>query len=292
MLKRGKYTEMERLRSYSSIFSRKVFSGIMEYGDFTRLDTLLARYDFPQKNVLTYLDYIRYVYRVLAKHYRCEYVYKNEIINKLLLKGYGLKNSVAVNEFHVGRCIVDFAIFNGESKAFEIKTEYDSDRRLGNQLETYSKLFQKCYIVIPEPMCVNYESSLPENVGIVLMVVNTNSMNLLEYRPAVENDEIDPGILMRSLRTSEYKEIILSYYGSLPDVSCYEIFDKCLELMYNIPGQELQRLFNVQMKKRISVTRKLESYPSEIRQMCLSMNLDGKSVERLLLKLNSPIIPV
>ena len=199
---------------------------------------------------------------------------------------------MAVNEFHVGRCIVDFAIFNGESKAFEIKTEYDSDRRLGNQLETYSKLFQKCYIVIPEQMCVNYESSLPENVGIVLMVVSTNSMNLLEYRPAVKNDEIDPGILMRSLRTSEYKEIILSYYGSLPDVSCYEIFDKCLELMYNIPGQELQRLFNVQMKKRISVTRKLKSYPSEIRQMCLSMNLDGKSVERLLVKLNSPIIPV
>lgn len=292
MLKREKYTDMERLRSYSSIFSRKVFSGIMEYSDFTRLDTLLARYGFPRKNVLTYLDYIRYAYRVLAKYYRCEYIYKNEIINKLLLKGYGAKDSIAVNEFRVGRCIVDFAIFNGESKAFEIKTEYDSGRRLGNQLETYSKLFQRCYIVVHESMCDYYESSLPENIGIVLMTVTANGLNMVEYRPALENDGIDPDILMRSLRTSEYKEMILSYYGSLPDVSCYEIFDKCLEMMHHIPASELQLLFNIQMKKRLSVTRKLKSYPSEIRQMCLSMNLDGKSVERLLVKLNSPIMPV
>ena len=50
------YTEMERLRSYSSIFSRSVFSDIIEYDDYTRLNILLERYNNSQKHFQTYLD--------------------------------------------------------------------------------------------------------------------------------------------------------------------------------------------------------------------------------------------
>lgn len=120
------YTEMERLRSYSSIFSRSVFSDIIEYDDYTRLNILLERYNNSQKHFQTYLDYIKYAYHTIARKYRCEYVYKNEIISKLLIRKYGTKNTIALNEFRVRNSIVDFALFNGESKAFEIKTEYDT----------------------------------------------------------------------------------------------------------------------------------------------------------------------
>ena len=111
---------MDRLRSYSSIFSRKVFSSIIDFNDYSHIDWLYSTYD----NTLyfnTYMDYLRTVYSIISKSYKCEYVYKNEIINQLLLKKYGTKKTIAFNELKVGNSIVDFAIINGESKAFEIK---------------------------------------------------------------------------------------------------------------------------------------------------------------------------
>ena len=79
---RTDYTRMERLRSYSSIFSRSVFSDIIEYDDYTRLNTIFNRYDSKKEYLATYFDYIKYLYRTIAKDYRCEYIYKNEINRK------------------------------------------------------------------------------------------------------------------------------------------------------------------------------------------------------------------
>jgi len=58
---RTDYTKMERLRSYSSIFSRSVFSDIIEYDDYTRLNTILNRYDSKKEHFSTYFDYIKYI---------------------------------------------------------------------------------------------------------------------------------------------------------------------------------------------------------------------------------------
>ena len=115
------YTEMERLRSYSSIFSRSVFSDIIEYDDYTRLNILLERYNNSQKHFQTYLDYIKYAYHTIARKYRCEYVYKNEIISKLLIRKYGTKNTIALNEFRVRNSIVDFALFNWNAFSCGVK---------------------------------------------------------------------------------------------------------------------------------------------------------------------------
>lgn len=108
----------ERLRSYSSVFSRGVVYGIIENDDYSRQNTVIERYDCNTK-ANTYYDYIKYIYKSIAKDYRCEYVYKNEIINNILLKQYGTESTVAINEFRVHNSIVDLALFNGESKAFE-----------------------------------------------------------------------------------------------------------------------------------------------------------------------------
>ena len=95
----------------------------------------LSCLNYEQKELLwlslihIYSDLLKKSYSVISKYYRCEYVYKNELI-KLLLKKYGTRNSVYFNEFRVGNSIADMVMFNGESKAFEIKTEYDTPRRL------------------------------------------------------------------------------------------------------------------------------------------------------------------
>lgn len=83
----------ERARSYSSVFTRKVFSDIIDYHDFSHLNWLYTTYDQHQKGIESYSDYLLYLYNYITKFYRCEYVYKNEIINQLLLKTYGTKNT-------------------------------------------------------------------------------------------------------------------------------------------------------------------------------------------------------
>lgn len=287
---RTDYTRMERLRSYSSIFSRRVFSDIIEYDDYTRLNTLFNRYDSSNDQFCSYFDYIKYIYRVIAKEYRCEYIYKNEIINKLLIKEYGTKNTVAINEFRVQNSIVDFALFNGESKAFEIKTEYDTKKRLEHQIDDYSKLFQKCYIVIPEELYQQYNDSVSENVGIIVLIRDKGRIKLSERKAATENRNIDPHVLMRSIRASEYRNIVTEYFGYLPNVSCFEMFDRCQEMIEKIPQQDLHTLFLQEIKKRANNTQLLKTFPSEIRQICLSLNLNQKQSDNLLKKLDRIIM--
>ena len=280
---------MDELRSYSSVFSRGVFSDIMEYNDYARLDILLAKYDCSSKRFHTYLDYVRHVYRVIVKKYRCEYVYKNEIINKLLIKECGSRNSVVINEFRVKNAIADLALFNGESKAFEIKTEYDTPKRLAHQMEVYSKLFQRCYIVVPSEHLREYKRSVQDDVGIFIMEVENGKIRLEKERDALLNCCIDVDVLMRTVRTSEYKNIVNSYFGHLPNVSCFDMFEECKRLIATIPQQELCRLFLAEMKKRVNNTQLLKSIPPEIRQVCLSMNLNRKQSDCLLERLNNAI---
>lgn len=61
------YTETDKLRSYSMAFSRSVFSNLLLYNDFSRLDAIIRMHDTPNDRVVTYWDYIRYMYRAIKK---------------------------------------------------------------------------------------------------------------------------------------------------------------------------------------------------------------------------------
>lgn len=279
----------ERLRSYSSAFSRSVFSDIANFADFSHLDWLISRYSERLKDNASYMDYLSYMYAAISKSYRCEYVFKNEIINQLLLKKYGTKHTVAFNEFRVGDSIVDLAMMNGESKAFEIKTTLDSPKRLGKQMNDYKKVFDKCYIVVDAEECEYYSGCVDESTGIVSLSYVRGRVVLEEYRPAKKHETIDVCCLMKCLRTSEYRNIVKSYFGMLPDVSCFDMYEACQEQLTKIPNEILDTMFLAEVKKRKSATGRLKSFPKEIRQIILALNLPQNRQEMLITNLNKPI---
>lgn len=289
MNKTTPYIQSERLRSYSSVFTRKVFSEIINYNDFSHLNWLFSTYDQYQKGIESYYDYLLFLYKYIARFYRCEYVYKNEIINQLLLKTYGTKNTIAFNEFRIGCSIVDFAMMNGESKAFEIKTQFDTSRRLSKQMADYKKVFNKCYIVVASEELGYYENLVEPTIGIIELFYDRGRIKLNEFRPAIKNSELDSSILMRCLRTQEYKDIVFSFDGYLPDVSEYEMYDACKARIKQIPSSRLNELFLYEIKKRKSVTSKLKDVPKELRQICLSLNLSEKERGDLVIQLSNPI---
>ena len=180
-------------------------------------------------------------------------------------------------------------LFNGISRAFEIKTEFDSERRLNGQLKDYNKLFQECYIVIPEHLIDKYDSLINNNIGIDILYQEKGTLKINNYRKAIENDIIDHSVLMRSLKTSEYKNIVLNTIGALPNVSCFEMFDACYEIIKDIPYQELHYLFTNEIKKRKNNTSLLNIFPKELRQICLCLNVNIDIYRDLELKLNNKI---
>jgi hypothetical protein len=284
------YAKIEQLRSYSTIFSSTAFLRLIEQNDFGFMDKKIERFDTNKfkGRKKTYNQYLQYTYKALCKGYRCEYIYKNQLVNDLLLKKYKLNNTIAINEFRVGNSIVDIAMFNGMSRAFEIKTELDSDKRLKGQLLDYEKLFDECYIVTHESLVDKY-SSQKDNTGIIALYREKNQLKLEEIRPAGRNHIIDSEVLIRCLRTAEYKNIIKRFYGRLPDVSNFKLFDACLSMMKQIPTDTLHSLMMAELKNRKIEKEVILSSPKELKHLCLSLNMNFHSYSILNERLNQYI---
>jgi len=258
--------------------------------DFSFLDSKIRRYDISKvgSEIHTYYDYIRYTYKILQNEYRNEYIYKNTIINDLLLRKYGLKNTILINEFRVGNSIADVVMFNGTSKAFEIKTELDSARRLDSQLDDYMKIFQECYVITHESLTSKYLLG-DSRIGIIELAKHKNSVLLKEVRPAQMNNTIDSDTLIKAIRTSEYKNIVKQYFGSLPVMNSFNMFEMCRNLIRQIPSDQLHKLFIAELKKRKTNTGIVNQFPKELRHVFLAMNISQKCYYDIELKLNQKI---
>jgi hypothetical protein len=282
---------LNKMRSYSSVFSSTYFSKLLQHDDYSFIDSKILQYDYSKVGISidTYYDYIKYIYNELSKQYRSEYVYKNTFINELLIKSYGVKDTVAINEFRVGNSIADIVLFNGTSKAFEIKTELDSNKRLNGQLTDYRKIFKESYIVTHESLIDKYLKE-DDSVGLIVLEEHTRSLKMVEVRPAKVNLQIDSETIIRSIRTNEYKGIVKKYYGELPIMNSFNMFDICNDLLRQMPPNDLNKLFIEQLKKRKSNTIKIDSFFKELRQIGLAMNIDERTHQSLINKLNKPIV--
>ena len=287
MIHKGEYHQ-DRLRDYSSLFTR---SEAMYYlkNDFNSINFKIERHDkkfLDSKNRLTYMDYLKHIYGVLESHYPIEYIYKNSLLNEWLIKEIGQDNSVVFNEFRLGKVVADLVMFNGISKVFEIKTKYDSDSRLEEQIKNYKKVFNQIYLIVPQSKIQFY--SKYKDVGIVTY------NNALDQRFTIERSStsfmnIDPEIVMQTLHTKEYKNLVELFYNSLPNMTSFNQFDKCYELIKEIPKKELNELFIDQMKKRKIENVMSIRYFKELNQLSLALKLSKKERQNLLTNLNSQI---
>lgn len=269
-----------QLKGISSLFSRRVFAGILR-NDMSLLRQLVSMY-LPQKISQNPIYQIfRKSYSILSNEYRCEYLYKNELLNQKLIKEFGTDKTIAINEFKVGCSIADLAMFNGESKAFEIKSDLDSPFRLSGQMFDYTRLFQKCYIVVPENHLDDYLYDIGNGIGVIVMTREKRHLLLEKYREAEPNNYIDSDLAISCLHTKEYMHLIKSYFGELPDVSIFEMYEECRKLMKEIPSTILQGLFLKEVETRKTATPMLKRIQKELRQICLCMNLSRKDIDKL-----------
>ena len=137
--------------------------------------------------------------------------------------------------------------------------------------------------------CEYYANHLDEATGIVALSYKRGNIRLDEYRPAKRIEGIDSDVMMKCLRTCEYENIVREYFGELPDVPTYNLFEACKDQISHIDSAILNCLFLQEIKKRKSPTGYLKDSPKILRQIILSLNLTPKNQETLISKLNNPI---
>lgn len=277
--------DINQLRDYSSLFSRQE-ANLWYKNEFSSLKKKLDRYDKSFLNRgSTYVSYLKYVYKVLERFYPNEYVYKNEFIKQWLLEEIGQSNAVLFNEFRMGKAVVDLAMFNGISKAFEIKTHLDKVTRLDNQLEQYKKLFNQIYVIVPE---IKSDLYLKRDKETGVITYDQDKSIFCLARKSIQNFEIDPEALMQVLHTNEYIKIVELYYGTIPRFTDFNKFDVCKELIKQIPPKNLNDLA-IRLIKERKINNSFSKRESQFNQIFLSLNYNSNQKKLLLSNLSSTI---
>lgn len=277
-----------QLRDYSSLFSR---SEVLKWlkGDLNSIVFKVERYDKKRlrSSGANHFDYLKHVYWILVEHYQNEYILKNSFLNELLLKEIANSDSKVFSEYRVGKAVADLALFNGNSRAYEIKTELDSDNRLAWQLANYRKAFNQIYLIIPEIKLSKYKK-FDEKIGLITFN-STDSEGFSVWREASNIIEIDAETIMQSLHSEEYKTIVKSYFGALPEMTSFSQYKVCLALIKQIPMEELNKLFIEQMKNRNQSVVLSSRYYRELNQISLALKLNKSERDKLIQNLKTPL---
>ncbi|AZQ59227.1 hypothetical protein EJ994_10575 [Maribacter sp. MJ134] len=275
-------TDITHLRSLSQIIATSNFRKIVRENDYYSTLYRLRKYAIIEDST-TILDAINVIYDSLLKNYRNEYVYKNILTNKLLLKKYSLKNTIALNEFNIGNSIADFVLLNGEARVYEIKTELDKLEKLDKQVLDYCKFGDKVYIVTCSKH-INKLIELYENSTIG--IIELTSRNALKtIREATSNEvTFSYDVLFKTLRKQEYLEIIKEYFNFVPAVSNTRIFKECLALAKNIEISLFQKMVVAKLKSRnISNPKKIQekTIPESLKHICYTLDFSKNEYEKL-----------
>ncbi len=283
---------VQRLRYYSSLFSRSVFMRLIKFNDFSKIDMIRNAFDSDQiAQQITYGDYLDKIYLSLVSQYRNEYVVKNALINKIVATN-KCENITVFNEFRVGDSIADVVTFNGKSRAYEIKTELDSPKRLCNQSDSYLKFFNESYIVVPGNKIETYLSCIDDRIGIIAVSTRSEKIAFSKYRRAETlTDNMDVDVLMRVLRISEMEYLVKKWYGKLPDVGYFEMYDACKELIRKIPAEKLSRMVVQTIKMRKEDDIIFNNNRKSLTQICLALNINSGQYAQLCKNLNKTINP-
>lgn len=283
---------LTKYRALASLFSRQFFMELKDRGDLSRLVKVRHLCGSGRSHCCTVEDYLIWAYGVLLKHYPCEYIYKNEFLNRVVLKKRLGKDCVVVSEFKAAGSIADFAVFGERCEAFEIKTTLDTPRRLAGQLASYAKLFQTVTLIVPVEASEKYRTMIPSTVGLIGMFNDPKGILHVELRPAAVSSSVDPRELMKVLHTAEYRQAVASYFGVLPACSDLEMYAACEKKMVQMPSPVLQQVFLEAVKhrtRRVMVMAALRRMPRFLRQMALSMMFSESEIDKIKNRLSSSL---
>jgi hypothetical protein len=237
----------------------------------------LLRQSFSE---LTHLDTLAEVYeeayKLLCTHYPNEYVVKNTIVNNVLLGKYSMNTASMLSELRIGKNKADCVIINGVSTCYEIKTQFDSLKRLPEQLDAYTRAFDKTIVVVHEKH-LNALYKLHEKKPTFGIKLASSNGSLIDKRMAPQNTHFDTDLMFNSLRKEEYINIAKIVHGDIPEMPNTMVFKFCKEIFCSLPKEEANELFKSNLKKHRKNDQKfINSLPRSMKNLGISYKISSK----------------
>ena len=268
------------LMIFGRIFSRNVLNEFINHSNPKPYLVSIKRASINPDNMKNG-EIISEIYKYMAVNYRNEYIYKNTLLNELLIKKHNIENTTALAEIPIGRSKADFILINGKAEVYEIKTELDNFDKLETQLHNYYKAFDHVNVVTSSGKC-NLLKSLLSGSNVGIYVLNEN-MELKEIKRAKrEGSFLEHKAIFKILRKKEYERIIMNKFGKLPNVSQFDYYKECFIKFQEISIKEIYKCFLQELKKRCYIEKEyFTSLPLEIKSLVYFSNLKKTDVDEL-----------
>lgn len=198
------------------------------------------RKSFPEVNPegANALDFRRFFNQLLLHYCHNEAYIKSTFIKKELLQG----KHVTIFELPVGDSRADLCKINGHSICYEIKTDYDTTKRLQKQLRDYSTVFEYVYVISSEKRSSKILPLLPEHVGLYVYCDNTRNVSYHKLKEATLSPFLSSKKQLSCLSQSELQRIAGSK-AKKKDI---------IQLLLKKDGSEINLVFKQAIKERYS----------------------------------------
>lgn len=232
-------------------------------------------------NAATWSDVFEETYKLLSKHYPNEYVVKNIIVNNIFLGAHSPRTTSMLSELRIGANVADCVIINGHSTCYEIKTQFDSLKRLSEQLRAYTSVFDKTYVVIHAN---HYESVLKMyHANPIFGILVIGERNRLSKKvPAPEIIGFDSEVAFNTLRKEEYTKVIEIVTGQAPIFSSPYMFNECKKIFCSLSPEEANLYFKQVLKKyRCNDSDFIKVLPKSLKNVGVSCSVSSKAKSNL-----------
>ncbi|TWD36110.1 hypothetical protein FB440_1112 [Vibrio crassostreae] len=254
-------------------------------GDLSLIKELVG--DFPTLyHVQTLSELFDEAYKLLCKHYPNEYVVKNIIANNILLGTHSMNTASMLSELRIGTNKADCVIVNGSSTCYEIKTKFDSLKRLPEQLAAYNSAFDRTYVVTHQihlETLLKIQRNMPR-FGVLVL----NERNQLSRKvEAPLNTDFDTDLMFHTLRKDEYIDIARSVTGSELDYPQTEIFSECKRIFCALETGEANQHFKRVLKAyRRNDHKFVNNLPKSMKNIGISYSVHKKNKNRIISSLS------
>lgn len=273
---------MKKGYELNSIFSKSVLNDLLDNGKSNKLDSVFEKYD--GENVQNDQEKFEYLYHILNSKYRNEYFYKNTLFNKQVLGTHSLKTTNAITELPISNSIADFIMINNEGHVIEIKTELDNLERLSNQIKDYYKAFDRVTILCDEKHLSSIEKKYQRStVGISIL---TKKGTIKKIKQAEINRQyLNHLAIYKTLRKSERKEMVKSFYEKIPKFKQVEEYEKNYDLLKDIDINKVYDYYIEIMRKRNKIKdgdiELFKSIPYELKAAVFFSKINSKNYYKL-----------
>lgn len=236
---------------------------------------------------------IHELYKLLLRTHRNEYVYKNTLLNRIVMGRHSPRTSTAFTEVPIGDSIADFLIINGKATVYEIKTDLDNLTRLDTQLADYYRAFDHVCVVCGErhlPSLMKRYADTP--VGIVVMTDRqhlSTKKEPAEYAEALRHESV-----FKQLRKGEYAAVLEDCGITAPPSSSFYYYRNCLSSFeqVSLPDAYTSVLTSLKERGKDVDVGALKTVPPELKSLGYFIRISSSQSQRLASFLRAPIAPM